>query len=124
MPSGAWKRELAGDLDAGVRLEIPYSLQPNLKVLGSVSYNLKKKYPQLKRNIKFDDEEMDLVLHFSTDPESNIPWKKVRPAQAKALKARLGGSIANNGIEEITEEGLENLLEEGPSNPSNPISVP
>ena len=34
-------RELAGDPDAGVRLEIPYSLQPNLKALESVSYNLK-----------------------------------------------------------------------------------
>ena len=47
--------ELAGDPDAGVRLEIPHGLQSNLKALESVSYNLKKKYPDLRRNIKFDE---------------------------------------------------------------------
>ena len=104
-------RELAGDPDAGVRLEIPHGLQTNLKALESLSYNLKKKYPDLRRNIRFDDDEMDLVLHFSTNPEANVPWKKVKPEQAKALKAKLGRAAANNGVEDVTDEDLGNLLD-------------
>ena len=40
-------KELAGSSDAGVRLEIPYSMQTRLKALESVSYNLKKSTPVL-----------------------------------------------------------------------------
>ena len=38
-------RELAGSLEARIRLEIPQFLQPSLKSLESVSYSLKKKFP-------------------------------------------------------------------------------
>ena len=55
-------RELAGDLQSGIRLEIPQFLQPNLKALESVSYVLRRKHPGMKHNVKFDDEKMDLVL--------------------------------------------------------------
>ena len=66
-------RELAGHDDAGIRLEIPSFLQPSLKALEAVSYNLKKKNPDIKRNIKFDDGEMDLVLDFCLSPELGTP---------------------------------------------------
>ena len=72
-------KELAGSPDAVIRLEIPTSLQPSLKALETVSFHLKKKHPKLRRNIKFDDAEMDLVLDFSTDPDFGAPWRKVRP---------------------------------------------
>ena len=51
-------KELAGTRDAGVRLEIPQSMQPSLKALESVSFHLKQKYPGMRRNIKFNDQEM------------------------------------------------------------------
>ena len=57
-------KELAGEKDAGIRLEIPRYLQSSLKSLEAVSFALKKKNPEMKRNIKFDDDYMDLVLDF------------------------------------------------------------
>ena len=78
-------KELAGQTDAGVRLEIPYSLQPSLKALEAVSYHLKQKNPGMRRNIKFDDQQMDLVLDFNTNPEDGGSWKKVTAIQACLL---------------------------------------
>ena len=66
-------RELAGSPEAGIRLEIPQYLQPSLKSLEAVSYALKKKFPGIRRNIKFDDEKLDLVLDFCTDPGADSP---------------------------------------------------
>ena len=55
-------RNLAGKPSHGMRLEIPEHLRPSLRNLESVSYDLKKRNPNLKRNKKFDDAVMDLVL--------------------------------------------------------------
>ena len=62
-------KELAGDTDAGIRLEVPGFLQPSLKALEAVSFRLKQKNPKMRRNVKFDEAVMDLVLDFSLDPE-------------------------------------------------------
>ena len=62
-------RELAGDQSTGIRLEIPGYLQTSLKALEAVSFALKQKNLDMRRNVKFDDAEMDLVLDFSVDPE-------------------------------------------------------
>ena len=101
-------RELAGHPNAGIRLEIPFALQPSLKALESVSYRLKQKYPDIKRNIKFDDDEKDLVLDFCTDPSSEAPWRKVRPAQAKAMKKKLGGGGSQSLA--VTEDELNQMI--------------
>ena len=100
-------RELGRHLEAGIRLEIPHSLQPSLKALEVVSYKLKKKYPDIKRNTKFDDHERDLVLDFCTDPSTNQPWRKARPAQAKALKSKLTGA---EQAAEVTEDELDQMI--------------
>ena len=94
-----------------IRLEIPYNLQPSLKALEAVSFNLKKRFPNIRRNIKFDDAEKDLVLDFCTDPDDDEPWRKVRPAQAKALKKKLakdaGGSV------NVSDDELGQMLKIG-----------
>ena len=54
--------KLAGKKDKGMRLEIPESLRPSLRALESMSYLLKQANPTLKRNIKYDDEVLDLVM--------------------------------------------------------------
>ena len=60
-------RNLAGmGSDYGVRLELPDHLKSAMKALQAVSYEVKKKYPQARRNVLFDDETMDLVLDFCT----------------------------------------------------------
>ena len=106
-------KELAGCTDAGIRLEIPVRLQPHLKALEAVSYHLKKKHPGMKRNVKFDDDEKDLVLDFCLDPDQGN-WKKVWPEQAKKLKAKLG-IVGSGRIEEVTGDELESLIDVGGS---------
>ena len=77
---------LAGS-NAGMRLEIPDNLRASLRALESVSYKWKKRHPGLKRNVKFDDEVMDLVLDIKID--DNATWRKIRPEQAMAVKLSL-----------------------------------
>lgn len=75
---------LAGDRESGIRLEIPHHLMQNFKALNAASYKLKMKFPQCKRNIKYDDERCDLVLDFCTDDKSR--WKKLKPEQAREMQ--------------------------------------
>ena len=49
-------------LNAGMRSHIPVNLKANFHHLESVRFSLKKKFPGLKRSIKFDDDLMDLSL--------------------------------------------------------------
>ena len=102
-------RELAGDPDAGIRLEIPGHLQTSLKALEAVSFGLKQ--PKMRRNVKFDDAELDLVLDFSLDPDGGAPWRKIRPAQAITAKAKLGKS----GAGEVNDDELDTMLSAGGS---------
>ena len=75
---------LAGKTNMGMRLEIPESLRPSLRALESMSYLLKQKNTALKRNIKYDDEVMDLIMDVKLD--ENTPWRKIRPQQAMEAK--------------------------------------
>ena len=70
-----------------------------------VSFNLKKKHQKIKRSIKFDDSNMDLVLDFNTDPESN-PWKRITAEQAKKMKRQLGDKTRD-----VSDEELKTLLD-------------
>ena len=110
-------RELAGNPDAGMRLEVPNFLQASLKALEAVSFNLKKKHPEIKRNIKFNDGDMDLVLDFCTNPGvDGAQWRKVLPAQAKLIKSTLGKKSGRSM--EVTSDELELLL--GDEDDANP----
>ena len=57
-------KELAGDREAGIRLEVPRSLQGSLKALEAISFALKKTNPSLRRNVKF----YDCLLYTSPSP--------------------------------------------------------
>ena len=91
-----------------MRLEIPRSLQPSLKALEDVSFHLKMKFPNIRRNLKFDDGDLDLVLDFCTDPAKNTPWRKVRPQQAKEMKKKLG--MQSGRAVDVSSQELDNLL--------------
>ena len=54
-----------------------------------MSYNLKKIHPGLKRNVKFDDEVLDLVLDIKLDDSAQ--WRKIRPEQAMTVNVSLPG---------------------------------
>ena len=73
-------RELGGDPNAGVRLEILYGLQSDLKALESVSYNLKKKFPGMRRNIR-------LMMMLETWSYTSVLTRKIMP-QGKTRAGR------------------------------------
>ena len=94
---------LAGQANAGIRLEIAHHLMANFKALSTASYKLKQKFPGCKRNIKYDDEHLDLILDFKT--ADNDRWKRLRPEQARELQ-KAGGEAA----EEMSTSDMSELL--------------
>ena len=63
--------------------------------------------------MKFDDEALDLVLDFCVDPDKDgAVWKKIRPAQAKAMRSRLvsGGEPSMD----VDDDELVSLLDGNP----------
>ena len=96
---------LAGKKGMGIRLEIPEKLRPSLRALESVSYLIKKSNPTLKRNVKFDDETLDLVMDIKLNEDA--PWQKIRPDQAKAAKK---SQPRTGGDEEIDASSLQGLM--------------
>ena len=105
-----YKRQ-AGDRDAGIRLEVPRSLQNSLKALEAVSFALKKNNPALRRNVKFDDEAEDLLLDFNLDPDGGKPWRRLMPAQAKAMRSKLRSEAP--GAQEVGEDELDSMMGQG-----------
>ena len=72
---------------AGMQLQIPDHLQKDFQSLISVAYDLKRKNPELKRNVKFDEERLGLFMNFQMSEGSQ--WRRIWPDQArKALNAR------------------------------------
>ena len=66
----------------GLRLEVPDHLWPNFRVLQQLAYELMLKNSSLRRNILFDDVNLDLKMDFSTD---GTTWKTVLPSEARQL---------------------------------------
>lgn len=54
----------------------------------SLSYELKKKNKDLKRNVKFD--ESDLGLYMDLQIERDGSWRRVKPDQARQANSRSG----------------------------------
>ena len=92
----------------GMRLEIPDHLWPSFRVLQGLGYELKQKNPSLRRNVLFDDNNLDLKMDFSTDGEN---WKTVIPSEAKKTLAKLRPQRTRKLS--ATQEELETLLRSG-----------
>ena len=74
---------LAGEgRKAGVRLQVPGHLLTNFKLLENLGYQMKAVDSSVRRVVKFDDSNQDLVLDVRIGDE----WKRVRPSEAQAAK--------------------------------------
>ena len=70
----------------GLRLEVPDHLWPSFRALQEVTFALKQKHGNLRRNVLFDDDKRDLKMDFSIEPDC---WKTIYPDAARAsLKSR------------------------------------
>ena len=63
-----------------MRLQVPDCLQKDFMILMSLSYNLKKKNQDLKRNVKVDEDARGLFM--DVEVKRNRHWKRVKPNQA------------------------------------------
>ena len=79
----ALSRNLGGDTTAGVQLEVPDHLRGKFQTFQSLAYQLKKKHPLLKRNIKLVDSNLGLVMDVKLDGDSG--WKAVQYEDANAI---------------------------------------
>ena len=91
--------------EAGMRLQIPNHLQKSFRSLMNLSCELKKKHPDLKRSVKFDEEAMDMFMDIQTSGGGS--WQRVEPQQA--VKFNAGKRTAGASL--IGSEELEGLLE-------------
>ena len=95
-----------------MRLEIPESLRPSLRALESMSYMLKQSNPSLKRNIKYDDEVMDLVMDIRLNESAQ--WRKVRPEQAMDAKKNRAMPSREDQVE-LDSATLQTFLAQAPT---------
>ena len=96
---------LAGRSDAGIRLEIVHHLMSNFKALSSASHKLKQRYPTCKHNIKYDNEEMDLVGTRLLNRRCCCQVEEIEASPAKELMLNDG-----DAAQEVTTADLTGLL--------------
>ena len=86
---------------AGIRIDFPAHLRNVFRLLESHGSLLKKKYPELKRSIKFDDATLSLVMDVRLT--ANDPWERVDEKgandskKARGTSAEGGNARANPG---------------------------
>ena len=97
---------------AGMRLHLANHLQKDFKSLMVLSYDLKKKNPDLKRSVKFDEDDLGLFMDLQIERDGH--WRRVKPKQArKALAA--AGDKRGGGPSVLGDGELADLLTGGVS---------
>ena len=94
--------------EACMRIHLPDHLKKDFRALMFMSYHLKKKHTALKRNIKFDEDELNLFMDLQLKKDG--PWSRVRPDQArKAAESRR--RRPSGGPPDLREDDLVSLLD-------------
>ena len=74
--------------EAGMRLHIPDHLQKLFRAFMGLAFDLKKKCPDLRRNVKFDEENLSLYMDIQL--REGEEWKRIMPEQAlQAARSRI-----------------------------------
>ena len=90
-----------------MKLHVPDHLRRDFQTLMNLSYDLKKKNPDLKRNIKFDEDDLGLYMDLKLRKDGQ--WNRVKPSQALAANKNRGRSVTK----ELVENDIRELLEAG-----------
>ena len=88
----------------GVRHELPDFLKTAMSDLLAMSYDIKKKHPEARRNVLFDDNEMYLVLDFSLR-EDDV-WRRVSSKQARSRRA----AVSRSAEKKLGDDELDRIL--------------
>ena len=92
--------------NAGMRLHLPNHLQKDFKALMGLSYDMKKKNPDLKRNVKFDED--DLGLFMDVQMRKDGPWRRIKPEQARRAIETSGSR--RNGPDNMQADEIAGFL--------------
>ena len=110
----ASSKNLAGcAVKAGIRLHVPGFLSTNFKLLENLGYQMKSAAGGVRRVIKFDDENQDLML----DVKIGDQWKRIRPPEAQAAK-RSRSFVASSGPEEMSSGNIADFFASATRNPA------
>ena len=94
--------------EAGMRLQIPDHLQKDFRALMSVAYDLKKKNPDLRRNVKFDEESLGLYMDVCMEKDGS--WKRIRPTHAYRVLQNKKTEGDRMGPADMDEDEIRSLL--------------
>ena len=92
--------------DAGMRLEIPNHLQKDFRLLMNLAYDMKQKSPGLQRNVKYDEDELNLYMDVQIEDKGT--WRRIRPEQVKELN--LKRKTRRRGPDSFDIDELEGLV--------------
>ena len=90
--------------EAGMRLHVPDHLQKVFRTLMNLSFELKKKHTELRRSVKFDEENLSMFMDIQL--KSGGSWKRIGGEQAMktAFERRQDeGRTETIGVEELDE---------------------
>ena len=94
-------KNLAGK-PQGMRIDVPFHLRKQHRMLQALAFDMKKKTPALKRNIRLNDDTQGLTMDFSTNGQD---WRTVQPEEAATAMTR-----RTPRSDSITAVELEDLL--------------
>ena len=93
-------RNLSGtDRKTGVQIEPPDHLRGHYQAFQRLAFQLKRKNPSLRRNIKFYDPELCLSMDIKTSSEAD--WKAVSYEQAREILKKTRVRTESFSIEEL-----------------------
>lgn len=90
-----------------MQLEPPDFLRSHYQSFQKLAYHLKRKNPELRRNVKFCDVTLSLTMDVLIRPGAE--WRTVLCDDAKAILRK-----ARERLESIFRDGLEELVEPEP----------
>ena len=97
-------KNLAGtDRTVGVHLDPPDHLRSHFQTFQAAAYQMKRKHKSLKRNVRFKDVELCLVMDFKID--GNADWRTIDVEAARTLVKH-----ARSKTESLSKRDVENLV--------------
>ena len=103
---------LANFQESGMRLHIPNHLQKDFKALMGLSFDMKKRHPHLRRNVKFDENDHGLFMDMQLEREGS--WRRVKPEQARQALSK-SGKLDRTGPVTMAADEVVDLLGESES---------
>ena len=99
-------RNLSGlGRSVGMQLEPPDFLRSSYQSFQKLAYQLKRKNPELRRNVKFCDASLSLTMDVLVRPGAE--WKTVLCDDAKAILRK-----ARNRVDSLSRDELEELVDD------------